>query len=75
MENQIVTLEIVVNDLNKAVKVAEQYNVEFEPITVGEAFAKLAIIRGTSDALIDFVDEFFLNSKIRPYYINEILTK
>jgi hypothetical protein len=42
---------------------------------VGEAFSKLAIIRGETDNLIDFVDDFYLNSKVRPYYINEILEK
>ena len=69
------TLEIVVNDINKAFKVAETYGVEFEPMMVGEAFSKLAIIRGETDNLIDFIDEFYLNSKVRPYYINEILEK
>lgn len=49
------TLEIVVNDINKAFKVAETYGVEFEPIMVGEAFSKLAIIRGETDNLIDFI--------------------
>jgi hypothetical protein len=42
---------------------------------VGEAFSKLAIIRGETDNLIDFVDDFYLGSKVRPYYINEILEK
>ncbi|QQG32301.1 hypothetical protein CkP1_0100 [Citrobacter phage CkP1] len=67
------TLEIVVNNVIKAQKVASQYNVELEIKMVGEAYSKLATISGTTDELIDFVDEFFLDSKVRPYYINEIL--
>lgn len=67
------TLEIVVNNVNHAQIVASQYNVELEIKMVGEAYSKLATITGPSDNLIDFVDEFYLNSKVRPYYINEIL--
>lgn len=67
------TLEIVVNNLNKAYSVAEKHNVEFEPVMSGEAFAKLAILRGEEENLIAFVNEFFVNAKIRPFYINEIL--
>lgn len=69
------TLEIVVNNIDKAFKAAEAHSVEFEPMMVGEAFSKLAIIRGETDNLIDFVDDFYLGSKVRPYYINEILEK
>ncbi|ULA52325.1 hypothetical protein [Enterobacter phage vB-EclM_KMB19] len=67
------TLQIVVNNVAKAEEVARQYNVKFEALMVGEVFSKLANISGTTDELIDFVDEFFLNSSVRPYYINEIL--
>lgn len=68
------TLEIVVNNPVRAQEVANQYGVELEMKMIGEAYAKLAVIKGSSDNLIDFVDEFFLNSKVRPYYINEILS-
>ena len=43
------TLEIVVNNIDKAFKAAEAHGVEFEPMMVGEAFSKLAIIRGETD--------------------------
>lgn len=72
-ENKMKTLQIVVNNVAKAEEVARQYNVKFEALMVGEVFSKLANISGTTDELIDFVDEFFLNSKVRPYYVNEIL--
>lgn len=68
------TLEIVVNNPVRAQEVANQYCVELEMKMVGEAYAKLAVIKGSSDSLIDFIDEFYLNSKVRPYYINEILS-
>lgn len=67
------TLEIVVNNVNHAQNVALKYNVELEIKMTGEAYSKRATITGPSDNLIDFVDEFYLNSKVRPYYINEIL--
>lgn len=67
------TLEIVVNNVNHAQNVALKYNVELEIKMIGEAYSKRATITGPSDNLIDFVDEFYLNSKVRPYYINEIL--
>lgn len=67
------TLEIVVNNVDYAQKVASQYNVELEIKMIGEAYSKRATITGTTDSLIDFVDEFYLDSKVRPYYINEIL--
>lgn len=66
------TLEIVVNNLTKAYSVAEKYDVEFEPMMVGEMFSKLAIIRGEEENLIAFVNEFFINAKVRPFYIAEI---
>lgn len=67
------TLEIVINNVMNAQTVADFYNVKLEVKMVGEVHSKLATITGTTDALIDFVDEFYLNSKVRPYYINEIL--
>lgn len=67
------TLEIVVNNVNYAQNVALKCNVELEIKMIGEAYSKRATITGPSDNLIDFVDEFYMNSKVRPYYINEIL--
>lgn len=67
------TLEIVVNNVIRAEEVASRYNVKLEMKMIGETYSKLATITGFSDNLIDFVDEFYLNSKVRPFYINEIL--
>lgn len=67
------TLEIVVNNVARAEEVASQYKVKLEMKMVGESYSKLATITGPSDNLIDFVDEFYLGSKVRPFYINEIL--
>lgn len=69
------TLEIVVNNVSRAMEVAKTYGVELEMKMVGEAYSKLGTIKGSSDALIDFVDEFYLGSKVRPFYIEEILSK
>lgn len=69
------TLEIVVNNVTRAMEVAKTYGVELEMKMVGEAYSKLAVIKGSSDSLIDFVDEFYLGSKVRPFYIEEILSK
>lgn len=66
------TLEIVVKNIAQAKAVAQEYKVEI--ISEKQISEKhYIILEGTSDALIDFVDEFFLNSSVRPYYINEIL--
>lgn len=73
LENKMKTLEIVVNNVIRAEEVASQYNVKLEMKMIGEAYSKLATITGSSDNLINFVDEFYLNSKVRPFYINEIL--
>ena len=66
------TLEIVVKNIAQAKAVAQEYKVE---ITSEKKISEkhYIVLEGTSDALIDFVDEFFLNSSVRPYYINEIL--
>ncbi|AVR55284.1 hypothetical protein PSH1140_079 [Enterobacter phage myPSH1140] len=66
------TLEIVVKNIAQAKAVAQEYKVEItSEKQISEKY--YIVLEGTSDALIDFVDEFFLNSPVRPYYINEIL--
>ena len=66
------TLEIVVKNIAQAKAVAQEYKVEItSEKQISEKY--YIVLEGTSDALIDFVDEFFLNSSVRPYYINEIL--
>ena len=66
------TLEIVVKNIAQAKAVAQEYKVELtSEKQISEKY--YIVLEGTSDALIDFVDEFFLNSSVRPYYINEIL--
>jgi predicted O-methyltransferase YrrM len=67
------TLEIVVNNAVRAEEVVNKYDVKLKVKMIGEVHSKLATITGTSDNLIDFIDEFYLNSKVHPYYINEIL--
>ncbi|ADB81591.1 hypothetical protein CC31p095 [Enterobacter phage CC31] len=71
-ENKMKTLEIVVKNIAQAKAVAQEYKVEItSEKQISEKY--YIVLEGTSDALIDFVDEFFLNSSVRPYYINEIL--
>jgi hypothetical protein len=71
-ENKMKTLEIVVKNITQAKAVAQEYKVEItSEKQISEKY--YIVLEGTSDALIDFVDEFFLNSSVRPYYINEIL--
>lgn len=66
------TLQIVVKNIAQAKAVAQEYKVEItSEKQISEKY--YIVLEGTSDALIDFVDEFFLNSSVRPYYINEIL--
>ncbi|AHI60999.1 hypothetical protein CG98_gp096 [Enterobacter phage PG7] len=66
------TLQIVVKNIAQAKAVAQEYRVEItSEKQISEKY--YIVLEGTSDALIDFVDEFFLNSSVRPYYINEIL--
>ena len=66
------TLEIVVKNIAQAKAVAQEDKVEItSEKQISEKY--YIVLEGTSDALIDFVDEFFLNSSVRPYYINEIL--
>ena len=66
------TLEIVVKNIAQAKAVAQEYKVEItSEKQISEKY--YIVLEGTSDALIDFVDECFLNSSVRPYYINEIL--
>ncbi|WFG78525.1 hypothetical protein VIPECLOM01_00093 [Enterobacter phage vB_VIPECLOM01] len=66
------TLEIVVKNIAQAKAVAQEYKVEItSEKQISEKY--YIVLEGASDALIDFVDEFFLNSSVRPYYINEIL--
>lgn len=68
------SLEIVVKDIAKAKEVAKAYGVEI--ISHKEISVKHYItLAASSDSLVDFVDEFFLNSAVRPYYIDEILSK
>ena len=67
------TLQIVVHNITKAEEVARHHNVKFEALMLGEIFSTLANISGTTNELIDFVNEFFMGSKVHPYYVNEIL--
>lgn len=69
------TLEIVAKDMNKVEEVAAQYGCSIKSKKLISK-CHLVVLEGTTDSLMDFNDEFFLNNEeLHNNYMKEILAQ